>query len=161
MDKSDKYMRVLGRMQRLCSMREYCVSDILKKMDRDELAKEEELDMVERLKEDKFLDEGRFATAFARDKRRLSGWGPAKIRFVLRSKGITDDIIEGALREMEPEGGDNTLEKIMLRKYKLLYGESDSEKLRARMLRFGVSRGFPFGEVFEVTSRIIKENENS
>ncbi len=46
-------------------------------------------------------------------------------------------------------------------KYKLLYGESDSEKLRARMLRFGVSRGFPFGEVFEVTSRIIKENENS
>ena len=84
MDTEEYYSIVLGRMQAQCSKKECCSSDIYKKAvialdeDRETAAK-----LVASLVEDKFLDDYRYACAFARDKSSLSGWGPVKISYML------------------------------------------------------------------------------
>ena len=63
----DKFSKVLSRLQAQCSRREFCTSDIrakaLKSMEGDAEAADR---IVTSLKEDKFVDDLRYASAFAR-----------------------------------------------------------------------------------------------
>ena len=80
--------KVLDRMRNLCSRREYCRSDIMKKvltaLDGDRAAAEKVLDV---LVAEKYVDEQRYASAFARDKASLAGWGGTKIRYMFQRRG--------------------------------------------------------------------------
>ena len=49
---------------------------------------------------EKFVDEERYAKAFASGKFRLNKWGRIKISYVLRQKKLSEYCIEKALREM-------------------------------------------------------------
>ena len=84
-----EYSRSLSRLQRLCSKAEYCRADIyrkaLKDLDGDAA---EAARLVEELVRDRYVDDARYAQAFAREKASLQGWGPVKIRFQLRAKGL-------------------------------------------------------------------------
>ena len=100
----EDYPKVLNRLQNQCAKREYCSSDIYKKaysaFDGDrELA----LKLVESLVADKFVDDLRFASAFAREKSRLSGWGKVKISYMLAGKGIPKDVVDKALEEIDED----------------------------------------------------------
>jgi len=55
------------------------------------------LTIVERLVQEKFIDEERYAIAFAKDKFRFSGWGRIKIRYALQQKRIGNNDIVNAL----------------------------------------------------------------
>ena len=52
---------------------------------------------IARLTEVGELDDLRFATRFAEDKRELRGWGPERIREVLSSRGIASELIDARL----------------------------------------------------------------
>ena len=72
---TSKDNKLLSSLQALCARKEYCSADIYKKalkgLDGDE---EAAAAMVASLVEDKFVDDLRYATAFARDKACLDGW---------------------------------------------------------------------------------------
>ena len=91
--------KVLERLQRQCARMEYCVSDIrrkaLKALEGDAEAAGR---IVDSLVKDRFVDDRRYAAAFAREKSALQGWGEVKIRFLLRGKGVSDEIITEALQ---------------------------------------------------------------
>lgn len=93
--------KVLDRMRNLCSRREYCRADIMKKAmsaldgDREKAEK-----VIEILVAEKYIDELRYASAFARDKSSISGWGETKIRYMLSSKGVPREVIDKALEEI-------------------------------------------------------------
>ena len=93
---------------------------------------------------EKYLDEFRYASAFARDKSSLSGWGPAKIRYMLSSKGVPREIIERAMEEIDESKAGQRLEKLMENKFKTL---KDDPQCRLKMLRFGLSRGYGYDEI--------------
>ncbi|MCF0175882.1 MAG: RecX family transcriptional regulator, partial [Bacteroidales bacterium] len=84
-----KALRLLDRLRRSCSRREYCTSDVRKKalagMEGDVHAAEE---IVASLLEDRYVDDLRYATAYAREKSAVNGWGEVKIRHMLSAKGI-------------------------------------------------------------------------
>ena len=81
--------KVTDLLRRLCSRREYCSADILKKAENalsgdKELAKR----VLAELTKEKYVDDLRYATAFSRDKSTIAGWGVTKIRYALCSKGV-------------------------------------------------------------------------
>ena len=81
--------KVADRMRRLCSRREYCVGDIRKKlMVQLEGNAAEAAEILEHLMKEKYIDDLRYASAYARDKASISGWGATKIRYMLSAKGI-------------------------------------------------------------------------
>lgn len=147
--------KVLDRMRNLCSRREYCRADIMKKAmsaldgDREKAEK-----VIEILVAEKYIDELRYASAFARDKSSISGWGETKIRYMLSSKGVPREVIDKALEEIDESKAMTRLEKLMENKYRSL---KDDPQCRLKMLRFGLGRGYGYDEVSEVLVFLMKK----
>lgn len=145
--------KCLSRLQKLCSKAEYCEADIyrkaLKALDGDAQAAAK---VLASLKEDRYVDNARYAAAFARDKANFQGWGPVKIRFQLRAKGVSDADITQALQEIEPAKAEEKLEKVLAAKAKTLQGDP---QFRLKLLKFGLTRGYDYDDVEAAVSKII------
>lgn len=145
--------KVADRMRALCSRREYCRKDVMKKvmtaLDGD-VAKAEEV--VAKLVEERYVDDLRYATAFARDKASIAGWGEAKIRYMLSSKGIDRELIAQALDEVDDKRAETRLEKLMENKVRSL---KDDPQRRLKLLRFGLGRGYSYDQVTEMIDKIL------
>lgn len=152
----EEFAKVLDRLQAQCVKREYCRSDIFRKAltafegDRDSAGR-----LVESLVADRFVDDSRYAAAFAREKARLSGWGPAKISFALRGKGISKSIISDALKEIDPDEADRRMVSVLETKYKTLKGDPQE---KFELLRFGLTRGYDYDKIAPVVDEILKKN---
>lgn len=149
--------RVTDRMRALCSKREYCSSEIKKKLN-DALEGDNEAvaGILDSLKKDGYVDDSRYASAFARDKSSIAGWGNIKIRHALAAKGVERDVIEAALKEIDPEKADSRLEKLAANRYKAL---KDDPQCRLKMLRYLLGRGYSYDEVSSVTELLMKRYE--
>lgn len=149
--------RVTDRMRALCSKREYCSSEIKKKLN-DALEGDNEAvaGILDSLKKDGYVDDSRYASAFARDKSSIAGWGNIKIRHALAAKGVERDVVEAALKEIDPEKADSRLEKLAANRYKAL---KDDPQCRLKMLRYLLGRGYSYDEVLSVTELLMKSYE--
>ena len=144
--------RCLSRLQKLCSKAEYCRADMYRKALKDLEGDEEAAQkVVETLVAEKYVDDARFASAFAREKASLQGWGPVKIRFQLRGKGVPESVIAAALEEIEPEKADARLEKLLSAKARTLEGDP---QLRLKLLKFALSRGYEYNTVEAALKKI-------
>ena len=152
----ENIQKITDRMRRLCSRREYCTSDILKKvsdaLDGDRETASKVLDV---LIADKYVDDLRYATAYARDKATISGWGAAKIRYMLSGKGISRDLISRALEEIDEGKAEVRLEKLLENKWRTL---KDDPQAKLKMLRFALGRGYEYDEAKSAVDSIILRN---
>jgi len=87
-----------------------------------------------RLRDEKWLDDERFAAAYVRT-RVLKGIGRLRIRRELMAAGIDDDVAERAVREIAAEGEDERLRVAYEKLARRLGG--DRNKIAARLLRQG------------------------
>ena len=154
MKMDEKKLKVLNRIRALCSRREYCVADVLKKaadgLEGDRAAAQEVVDV---LVKEKYVDDLRYASAFARDKSAIQGWGEVKIRYMLSAKGVPRDVIDKALEEIDQDKADSRLEKLLQNKLKSL---KDDPQCRLKLLRFALGRGYSYDEVNDVVNSLLK-----
>lgn len=115
-----------------------------------DVAKAEEV--VAKLVEERYVDDLRYATAFARDKASIAGWGEAKIRYMLSSKGIDRELIAQALDEVDDKRAETRLEKLMENKVRSL---KDDPQRRLKLLRFGLGRGYSYDQVTEMIDKML------
>ena len=151
---TDQQKRILDRLRGLCSRREYCVADVLKKatdgLEGGHAAAQEVVDV---LVNEKYVDDLRYASAFARDKSAIQGWGEVKIRYMLSAKGVSRDVIDKALEEIDQDKADSRLEKLLQNKLKSL---KDDPQCRLKLLRFALGRGYSYDEVNDVVNSLLK-----
>lgn len=146
--------KVADRLRRLCSRREYCSCDILRKAtDALEGDRETAIKLLDELVKDKYVDDLRYATAFARDKASISGWGATKIRYALSVKGVSRDVIDEALREIDESSAKARLDKLLENKYKSL---KDDPQCRLKLLRFALGRGYSYDEVETAVRKVME-----
>lgn len=145
--------KILNSLASACSKAELCSRDVLqkalKKTDGDRAAAGE---IVARLQSEGFIDDNRYAAAFAREKSSLTGWGPVKIRFALKEKGIDQAVIDSALSEIDPERAGARLSNLLEAKRKSLEGDP---QIKFKLIRFALSRGYEYPEVEAQTERIL------
>ena len=140
--------KALDKMRRLCSRREYCVSDVRAKLMKALEGDERKVNTaLESLIADKYVDDLRYATAYVRDKSAISGWGETKIRYMLSSKGVAKDVISQALQEVDQTKASNRLVKLIESKYRIL---KDDPQWRLKLLRFAMGRGYSYDEVNQI-----------
>lgn len=151
---TDQQKKILDRLRGLCSRREYCVADVLKKasdgLEGDRAAAQEVVDV---LVKEKYVDDLRYASAFARDKSAIQGWGEVKIRYMLSAKGVPRDVIDKALEEIDQDKAESRLEKLLQNKMKSL---KDDPQCRLKLLRFALGRGYSYDEVNDVVNSLLK-----
>lgn len=85
------------------------------------------------------LNDPRFASAFAADKRDLAGWGSERIAASLRERGIAAELVERACAEER----DAELERAV-RQLDARGGVGDSDAERSRALAFLTRRGYGY-----------------
>ena len=152
----EEYSKVLDRLQAQCSKREYCSSDILRKgLTAFEGDREQATKLLDSLIQDRFVDDLRYATAFAREKSRLTGWGPAKIKYMLVGKGIPRSIVDEALKEVDPDEAERKMRSVLEVKYKTLAGDPQE---KFKLLKFGLTRGYEYDVIAPVVDDILKKN---
>ena len=145
--------KLTDRLRRLCSRREYCKSDILKKamtaLEGDKEAAEAVLDV---LVSEKYVDDLRYSTAYAREKAMISGWGETKIRYMLSAKRIDRSLVDQALTEIDAGKADTRLHKLLENKAKTLKADP---QIRLKLLRFALGRGYQYDDVVRVLKDIL------
>ena len=145
--------KLIDRLRRLCSRREYCMSDILKKAataldgDRDAAAK-----VLDVLVSEKYVDDLRYATAYAREKAMIAGWGETKIRYMLSTKRIDRALVDQALTEIDSSKADSRLQKLLENKARTLKADP---QIRLKLLRFALGRGYQYDDVVRVLQDIL------
>ena len=153
-DMDEQKIKVTDRLRGLCSRREYCVEDIrqkaLKALDGNAALAAE---VVETLVKEKYVDDLRYASAFARDKSSIQGWGEAKIRYMLSARKISRDVIDQALAEIDQSRASSRLEKLLETKYRSL---REDPQCRLKLLRFALGRGYSYDEVSKAVDRLMK-----
>ena len=145
--------RCLSRLQKLCSKAEYCEADIYRKALKDlEGDADAARKVLEALISEKYVDNARYASAFAREKAAIQGWGPVKIRFQLKAKGVEEGTIRAALEEIDQGKQADKLNKLLQAKARSLAGDP---QFRLKLLRFGLTRGYDYDAVEAEVSKII------
>jgi len=146
--------RVADRLRGLCSRREYPASDMLKKalaaLDGDRVEAEK---VVSLLIEEKYIDDKRYAMAFARDKSAIAGWGEIKIRHMLLAKGVSSEVIGDSLKEIDDGKAAARLERLLEVKARSLH---DDPQKKLKLLRFAMGRGYGYDDVKSVIDRLLK-----
>jgi regulatory protein len=151
------FEKALKRLQNLCARQEKCTWDIMLKLKLWGVKNEEVQKIVSMLVDEGFVDDRRYASMFAREKSQLNKWGSIKIASALRAKKIDESIIKEALLELQPKFDRATLENIITAKAKQVKAKSPSD-LRAKLVRFGLSRGFELEHVVKTVDMVMKSN---
>jgi regulatory protein len=96
------------------------------------------------LREDGYLDDGRFALMFVHDRRELDGWGSERIRRELAAKGVQRDLIETALDQHEAEwaAGESELDRALTLLQRRFPSPPRERRDRDRALGVLIRKGF-------------------
>lgn len=140
----------------LCSKSEKCANDILHKLTGWGLDENDSEVVLDRLVEEKFVDDERYARSFVRDKFRFNKWGKVKISFQLRAKWINPRIIDIALQEIDSETYWEVLVDLLREKNQGLKIANPYE-LKAKLMRFAQSRGFEMDLIYSAIDEILNE----
>jgi regulatory protein len=157
MGEKDEQDELLHRAQKVCSGREYCISDIMSLLDRwgarDEKTRSA---VISKLIEDKFIDEARYCRAFARDHFAYSQWGRVKIIQGLKSKNIPADAIASGLESIEEEEYLALLRKIIGDQQKRIKAKNRYD-LKGKILRHALGKGFESHLIYDVINSMFKD----
>ncbi len=146
--------RALRKAKNLCARSEKCAKDIRAKLRQWETPVEFYEEIIEALYAGKFLDDLRYAESYVHDKIYLSKWGKQKVAFSLRMKNVADVTIEQALQEVDSERYEKGLLELLQKKERSVKARNAYEK-KAKLIRFGMSRGFSTSEIDKALNKII------
>ena len=110
----------LLRLQKVCSQQEKCLFDINRKLMEWRIPVNQAKHILEKLLDDKFVDELRYSRSFVRDKFRLNEWGRIKLEYALRQKKINEKTIQNALEEIDEKTYHDLVIEILRKKSKTL-----------------------------------------
>ena len=127
----------------LCAQAEHCekeMRDKLKRWDVDDAAQDR---IIQRLINERYIDDERYARAFVKDKIRYNKWGRRKVQQALWLKHIDPEIQQRLLNEINDSEYLDVLRPLLRQKRKTVKAESDYE-LNQKLVRFALGRGFTF-----------------
>lgn len=124
-----------------CAARECCPADIAAKLQRKGATPDEADALVARLTDENYLNEERYARAFASDKFRFDRWGRIKIRYALRMQRIPDSCIDIALNEIPEADYRAALADFITAKERCTKAKTDYERYQ-KLVRAAMNRGF-------------------
>ena len=139
MNEQEAYLQLAA----LCAQAEHCEQEMRDKMKRWELDEMVQNHVINRLTEERYIDNERYARAFVKDKIRYNKWGRRKVQQALWMKRIDTDIQQRVLDEIDEKEYLDVLRPLLKQKRKSIKAENDYE-LNQKLVRFALSRGFTF-----------------
>ncbi len=118
-------------------------------------ALEEVNETLKFLEEYNFINDESYTKAFINDRTKTQG--KQKIKYALKNKGVSDEIIEEELSKLDMEKEKENANILALKKYNILIKrESDKYKLKEKIIRFLISRGYNYEVAKDAVNEILK-----
>lgn len=112
--------------------------------------------IISQLIEEDYLNEQRFAEAFARGKFRMKHWGKVKIRYEMKQRRITEYCIKKAMKEIDEDEYLKTLVKLMDEKLRSLKSEKNVFTRKRKLTDYLMQKGYES----DVISSVINAESN-
>jgi len=141
----------LEKAREYCSRAEHCIEEVKKKLWDWKVPAEEHEEILKRLVEETFINEGRYARAYANDKFKLNHWGRNKIRMMLRYKKIDVANIDDAISCIDEEEYTEVIRKLVESEMKRVKAASEYER-KMKVVRNLAAKGFESSLVGEFIS---------
>ena len=134
--------KALQKIKHFCSYQERSHQEVKEKLYSFGLYKEDVEALISQMIEENYLNEERFAVAFAGGRFRIKKWGKIKIRYELKQKRISDYCIKKGLASINDEEYLITLEKLFKEKRSSLRTEKNIFIKKQKIRSFLMQRGF-------------------
>lgn len=115
--------QALQKLKHYCGYQERSHSEVKEKLYNLGVWKKDHDEIMATLIEENYLNEERFALAFARGKFRMKQWGRVKIKYELKQRQVSEYSIKKALKQIDEEEYIASLKKLADDKYVALKGE--------------------------------------
>lgn len=115
--------QALQKLKHYCAYQERSHSEVRDKLFNLGVWKKDHDAIIATLIEENYLNEERFAIAFAGGKFRMKQWGRVRIKYELKQRQVNDYCIRKALRQIEESTYLQTLQQLTASKYALLKGD--------------------------------------
>jgi regulatory protein len=139
-----------------CAYQERCHSEVTQKLYSYDLYSEEVEELVAWLITENYLNEERFALAFAGGKFRIKKWGKLKIKLALEQKKVSSYSINKSLLEIPQDDYEQTVEA-HIRQLQDKKNEANVFILRNRISRQIIAKGFEPDLVWQKLRTIIPD----
>jgi len=134
----------LRKIRQYCSYQERSHAEVKEKLYGYGLYKTEVEELLSRLIEDNYLNEERFAVAFAGGKFRMKQWGRSKIRYELKQKQVSDYCIKKALASIDSDDYEKTLRALSAKKLAELKSEKNIFTKKKKLQNYLIGKGYEF-----------------
>jgi len=129
------------KLTALCARSEHCQHEMLEKMRQWGLSEEEQAAVMERLTNERYVDDERFARAFVLDKVCYNKWGRRKVEQALWLKHIDKTIVTEILDGIDDKVYVDVLRPLLKQKRRTTKAASEYE-MTTKLIRFALQRGF-------------------
>jgi len=141
----------------LLSKRFYTKKEVVEKLKRKKYEPEIISEVVREFEDEGFLNDKRYARAYAADSVNFKSAGKRLVQMKLLQKGVDKDIIEGALDYAYKDTDEYIMAyELAERRYKN-YKKKDKVKEAKRMQGFLVRKGYNFDTVMKVIKKLMKD----
>ncbi|TWV99285.1 regulatory protein RecX [Chitinophaga pinensis] len=143
------------KLRHYCAYQERCHSEVKSKCFELGLRGEEVDEAIAALIADNFLNEERFAKAFAGGKFRLKQWGRKKIQMELKQRQVSAYCIKKGMDEIDAEDYDKTLYTLAEKKYASLKGEQYLKR-KYKTIQYLLQKGYEPEFIQDAVEQIAK-----
>lgn len=130
---------LLEKARKYCAYQERCFFDVKTKLKQWQASDATIERIIKQLEKEDYLNEERYAIAFAVGKFRNNGWGKNKIMWAMSQKRVPELYIQIGLNEIKDEENVQRLKKLLAAKK--VKAENEFER-NNKLVNFAIQRGF-------------------
>ncbi len=134
--------KALQKAKHFCGYQERSHNEVKEKLYGFGLYKNDVEELLSLLIEENYLNEERYAIAFAGGKFRMKQWGRVKIRYELQQKKVSAYCIKKALASIEEADYEKTLQKLASAKILVLKSEKNVFVKKTKLRNYLLQKGF-------------------
>ncbi len=134
--------QALQKIKHYCAYQERSHAEVKDKLYGFGLYKNDVEPIISTLIEENYLNEERFAIAFAGGHFRTKDWGRVKIKYQLKQKQVSEYCIKKALKTIDEADYLQTLQKLFEEKLKTLKGEKNIFIKKRKLQDYLMQKGF-------------------
>ena len=133
--------QALQKLKHYCAYQERCHKEVRDKLFALGAWRKDHDEIIATLIEEKYLDEERFAIAYAGGKFRMKNWGRTRIRYALQQKQVSEYSIKKALAQFDKEEYEAKARELANEKFSVYKSEQYLVR-KKKTIDFLLYRGF-------------------
>jgi regulatory protein len=145
--------KALQKIGQFCAYQERNHKEVKEKLYSYGLYKDQVEELISKLIQENFLNEERYAIAYAGGKFRAKDWGKNKIKYGLKQHQVSDYCINKALKTIDEEEYVKTLQKLYAAKEKTLKSEKNIFIKKKKIQQYLMQKGYETSLINELFSQ--------